>query len=67
MFIYYAFSYTRLHVATTTVDRLPDYVTNTPEDGFSSAALVQALNKIIDANLAYESRSTGAEALVALK
>lgn len=33
VFIYYASSDTRMHVATTTVDKLIDYVTNAPEDG----------------------------------
>jgi hypothetical protein len=38
--IYYASSDTRLHVARTDVDRLLDYVLNTPEDGLRSAASV---------------------------
>lgn len=32
VFIYYASSDTRMHVATTTVDKLVDYVFNTPQD-----------------------------------
>ena len=51
--IYYASSDTRLHVATSTVERLLDYVVNTPEDGLRSAASVNTLNQIIDQNLAY--------------
>ncbi len=51
VFIYYASSDTRQHVATTTIDKLLDYVVNTPEDGFSSAASVETLNQIIDTNL----------------
>jgi 4-O-beta-D-mannosyl-D-glucose phosphorylase len=51
VFIYYASSDTRQHVATTTVSRLLDYAVNTPADGFRSAASVQTLNKIIDHNL----------------
>lgn len=51
VFIYYASSDTRQHVATTTVDRLLDYVMNTPADGLSSAASVLTLHKIIDKNL----------------
>lgn len=51
VFIYYASSDTRQHVATTTVDRLLDYVLHTPEDRFRSATSVQTLNKIIDKNL----------------
>jgi 4-O-beta-D-mannosyl-D-glucose phosphorylase len=38
VFIYYASSDTRLHVAVSSVDRLLDYVLNTPEDGLRSAA-----------------------------
>jgi 4-O-beta-D-mannosyl-D-glucose phosphorylase len=52
VFIYYASSDTRMHVATTTIDRLVDYVLNTPEDGFRSAAQVQTLTGIIQKNLA---------------
>ncbi|MGD8176402.1 4-O-beta-d-mannosyl-d-glucose phosphorylase Mgp130 [Marinimicrobium sp. ARAG 43.8] len=51
VFIYYASSDTRLHVATSTVDKLVDYVMNTPEDGLRSAASVQVRNRLIEANL----------------
>ena len=34
VFIYYASSDTRIHVATTTIDRLVDYTFQTPEDPF---------------------------------
>ena len=47
VFIYYASSDTRQHVATTTVEKLLDYIMNTPEDGYSSASSVQVLNGII--------------------
>ncbi len=50
VFIYYASSDTRLHVATTTLDRLVDYCINTPEDGFRSAASVETLKAIIQRN-----------------
>ena len=50
VFIYYASSDTRLHVATSTLDKLLDYVMNTPADGFRSAASVQTLMGIIDKN-----------------
>ena len=49
--IYYASSDTRLHVATSTVDKLIDYVLNTPEDGLRSAASVQQRIMLIDKNL----------------
>jgi 4-O-beta-D-mannosyl-D-glucose phosphorylase len=52
VFIYYGSSDTRMHVATSTVDMLLDYVTNTPADGFRSAASVETINQIIDRNLA---------------
>jgi 4-O-beta-D-mannosyl-D-glucose phosphorylase len=52
VFIYYASSDSRLHVATTTINKLLDYVMNTPSDGFTSAASVNTLNKIIDSNKA---------------
>jgi len=51
VFIYYASSDLQQHVATTTIDKLLDYVINTPEDGFRSATSVTTLNKIIDGNL----------------
>lgn len=50
VFIYYASSDTRMHVATSTVDQLLDYVINNPADQFRSAASVQTLNVIIDKN-----------------
>jgi 4-O-beta-D-mannosyl-D-glucose phosphorylase len=50
VYIYYASSDTRLHVATTTIDKLLDYVMHTPEDGFTSATSVHTLNKIISKN-----------------
>jgi 4-O-beta-D-mannosyl-D-glucose phosphorylase len=50
VFIYYAASDSRMHVATSTIDKLLDYMVNTPADGFSSAASVITLNKIIDHN-----------------
>lgn len=56
VFIYYASSDTRLHVATSTIDRLADYVMHTPEDGFRSAASVQTLHQLIDRNISYLQR-----------
>jgi 4-O-beta-D-mannosyl-D-glucose phosphorylase len=50
VFIYYASSDTRMHVATTTVDKLVDYVMNTPADGLRSAASVNTINNIINKN-----------------
>jgi len=53
VFIYYASSDTRMHVATTTIDKLVDYVVNTPQDGGYSESSVTALQKIIDKNKSY--------------
>jgi len=48
--IYYASSDTRLHVATSSLARLLDYVKNTPADGLRSAASVQARLNLIRQN-----------------
>ncbi|MCD8078920.1 MAG: glycosidase [Bacteroides sp.] len=51
VFIYYASSDTRMHVATTTIDQLVDYCLHTPEDSLSSSASVNTLKCMIDKNL----------------
>ena len=51
LFIYYASSDTRVHVATTTVDRLLDYVLNTPEDPLRSYACVEQRYRLIGGNM----------------
>lgn len=53
VFIYYASSDTRMHVATSTVAQLLDYVKNTPPDGLRSAASVAQRCQLIEANLTY--------------
>lgn len=53
VFIYYASSDTRMHVATSSIEQLLDYVINTPADGLRSAASVATLQGIIDKNLEY--------------
>ncbi len=53
VFIYYASSDTRCHVAATTVDKLLDYVMNTPEDPLRSYGCVQQRNELIRKNLEY--------------
>jgi len=50
VYIYYASSDTRVHVATSTVDRLVDYVMINPPDGFRSSASVATITTIIDKN-----------------
>lgn len=52
VFIYYASSDTRMHVATSTIDRLVDYCMHTPADGLATGESVKTLNSLIDANLA---------------
>ncbi|MEG1864534.1 MAG: glycosidase [Alistipes sp.] len=51
VFIYYASSDTRMHVATSTLDRLVDYCLNTPADGLTTSASVETLKQLIDRNL----------------
>ena len=50
VFIYYASSDTRMHVATSTIDKLLDYVQNTPADGYRSATSVQTIKALIAKN-----------------
>jgi len=52
LFVYYASSDTRMHVATTTIDRMLDYVKNTPPDGGRSAASVAQRLALIERNRA---------------
>ena len=53
VYIYYASSDTRMHVATSTIDRLVDYCLNTPEDGLTTGNSVKSINRLIDKNLNY--------------
>lgn len=53
VFIYYASSDTRLHVATTTLDKLKDYVFNTPEDQLRSVDCVKQRCELIRKNLEF--------------
>jgi 4-O-beta-D-mannosyl-D-glucose phosphorylase len=50
LFIYYASSDTRIHVATTTIEKMLDYVMNTPKEGFRSAVSVQQRIDLINRN-----------------
>jgi len=50
VFIYYASSDTRIHVASTTVEKLLDYAVNTPPDPLRSAACVRQRLELIRAN-----------------
>lgn len=53
LYIYYASSDTRMHVATTTVERLLDYAFNTPADPLRSPDCVKQRCALIDKNLEY--------------
>lgn len=57
VFIYYASSDTRLHVAVSSIERLSDYVTNTPSDKFTSASSVNTIRGIIKDNLTHKAES----------
>lgn len=50
VYIYYASSDTRMHVATTTVEKLIDYCINTPKDTYTSAGSVQTIIDLIEKN-----------------
>ncbi|KAF2509292.1 glycosidase [Flavobacterium zhairuonense] len=50
VYIYYASSDTRMHVAVSSVAKLIDYVTNTPEDTFISAGSVKTIISQIEKN-----------------
>ena len=50
VFIYYASSDTRMHVAVSSIELLVDYVINSPEDTFTSAGSVQTIINLIDKN-----------------
>ena len=51
VFIYYAASDKRIHVATTTIDRLVDYTFNTPADQFRSLNSAHQRKELIESNL----------------
>ncbi len=51
VFIYYASSDTRIHVAVSTIEKLLDYAVHTPADGFTSVQSVVHINLLIDKNL----------------
>nr|WP_246469213.1 glycosidase [Gabonia massiliensis] len=53
VYIYYASSDTRLHVATSDVNRLLDYCFNTPADGYRSAISVKNIKELIACNRRY--------------
>jgi 4-O-beta-D-mannosyl-D-glucose phosphorylase len=53
VYIYYASSDTRLHVAVSTLEKLVDYVMNTEPDGLRSQTSLDTLNRLIEKNMAF--------------
>lgn len=53
VYIYYASSDTRMHVAVSTVDKLLDYCLNTPADGYRSAKSVESIKRLIASNRSF--------------
>jgi 4-O-beta-D-mannosyl-D-glucose phosphorylase len=51
IYIYYASSDTRMHVAVSSLEQLLDYVMNTPADGYTSATTLDTLHSIIQKNM----------------
>ncbi len=56
VYIYYASSDTRMHVASTTIDKLMDYVFNTPKDPLRSVECVAQRCDLVKKNLEYLNR-----------
>ena len=50
VYIYYASSDTRMHVAVSTIDKLVDYVMNSPTDTFTSAGSVNTIIDLVNRN-----------------
>jgi 4-O-beta-D-mannosyl-D-glucose phosphorylase len=57
VYIYYASSDTRMHVATSSLEKLIDYCLNSPSDQLHSHLSVHTINKLIDKNNEYESKT----------
>ena len=51
VYLYYASSDTRMHVATSTIEKLVDYCINTHPDGLTTSTSVETLQKLIEKNL----------------
>ena len=56
--IYYASSDTRMHVATSTIERLVDYCLHTPADGLSTGASVETIKRLVEKNRKLAGKST---------
>jgi 4-O-beta-D-mannosyl-D-glucose phosphorylase len=53
VYIYYASSDTKMHVAESSIERLVNYVKNTPPDGLRTGKSVENINNLIDKNLKF--------------
>ncbi|MET7001497.1 glycoside hydrolase family 130 protein [Chitinophaga defluvii] len=53
VYIYYASSDTRMHVAVSSIDKLLDHCLHTPADGLRSAESVKRINELINRNMAF--------------
>ena len=58
VYIYYASSDTRMHVATSSINQLIDYLINNPEDGFRSATTTETIIEIINKNKSFKKKQT---------
>jgi 4-O-beta-D-mannosyl-D-glucose phosphorylase len=58
VYLYYASSDTRLHVATTTLDKMLDYCFNTPVDGLCSKTSVSTVLTLVERNMNYLKKLT---------
>ena len=58
VFLYYASSDTRMHVATTTLEKLEDYVFHTPADPGRSVLCVRQRTELIRKNLEYMKKNS---------
>jgi 4-O-beta-D-mannosyl-D-glucose phosphorylase len=56
VYIYYASSDTRTHVAVSSIDKLLDYAIHTPADGFTTVQSVLQINLLIDQNRKLEKK-----------
>jgi len=59
VYIYYASSDTRIHVAVSSIEKLLDYAMHTPPDGFTSVQSVVRINLLIDKNQRLEKKQPG--------
>ncbi|MEP6732033.1 MAG: glycosidase, partial [bacterium] len=59
VFIYYASSDSRIHLATSSIDRLVDHAKNSPPDGLRSSASLQQRITLIRRNLDLRGRDGG--------